>query len=1677
MASVTKRPLEDGGVDADGNAHAAAKVAQQQKPKKARRLRNQSPEQRILAEYRIQIEACARTTDALGALALYKKMKEESVVPSAYIFRVLISICVKAEQSTELMTDIFQVYEDMKADTAFSKGIDETIYSALVKLCSKAGDFERCHALIAELETKSVLPKLRTFAPLLHAYSEAGDLEKCLWTQSKLVEHSVELTEPEYLSLLKVCTTNGDATQFYAILDQYIDTVLQPDRSAWDVLKEWFQSEAAQEEGKKWTCTVGTVDDKGVCSVTGDQLQSIELPPALEAELLEKIESLVTTDEKRTTQWGEFKTWLDEHGPFDVVIDAANVGYFNQNYEGGGFNYKQIETLLTHYEQQQKRVLIVLHKRRTTDEQVPAEHRAMVAQWAERCIMFNCLPGNNDDWYWLYAAVRFGGRTLAVTNDEMRDHHFQMIHDRAFSRWKERHQTHYEVNGSTRWQVKEPTPFSIRPQRIGEKWHFPCTDSSEWLDAANAERGRWSAPEAVESVDLDTLLAAPSPSPQQQRRKKYERTPDAGKDLIRAFAICPNGFLYCVVCRPKSKSEKSRFHWTAGDNQPIDLDAAIEADSGNGYASTSCVLYAYVRLLTELCVHFDNHSSKKTSFRNNNANGRRAVPPPRRNDLRRKSTSNDDMDYHSYDDPGYMAADHNIELMHFDSDCILGSPLNSPSVIHARWGEPVDDPDEESVCTDFRPNPFKLGFCVNCQKQHDVTAGGDVVSEKNYKKIARPVVSKTAANALDNPAALENAPAPKENRESDVDLAALLAQRRDILLKLGKLEQEKAMRATTHIPKSSIKSTIANLRRMPSHGRPTSGPQSLVVNRASSVALGVLSPRLAPSSMYSKSVSVGGYLDDEEPAQNDCHLFMLIMTHLFYANAAEEELLALLKTRGVLSLCDAISREINYVWAVVSGFRTLAAVGHFYFACGSQTFGYNPAYDFFTANGMQLALFTLRKFIHNEHVLVPVLDCVRIYTKLHVDGALEFLAVPDAKEILMKCVCFHDNKHDVISTACQALGSLVLNALDVRLIYAIFNFTGFPRIVEALASHLDTEEIAVEGSQLLAKLAAIREAYVAINHAKVLDLAYVALFAYNGPQHRHTRLEIQKTMYPFQKRTLYDSKELTHREQASRVGLMLYAGFVVCFLLTSALSLYDHSTSDLVVAVKNALVHKPWPSTSAGHSGGPSSSVGRTLHDVHTVQDVWSYLLHPLHDTLFQSQWYNGDRFVADDVDSQLRIVDRANILLGGLQLRVIRVQNATSSSYLLPYPQTVELKSTIDKTPSFIDQWSSSNDDDSDRLFHGRLASYPMMSGYRQFIPRLSNTSVTDSNFCSLYCQLTKLQSGHWLDASVRALFVEFNLYNPVVDVHCTSTILFEFPATGGAALVSTKFTPIHLDLYPGIFVFTSPRFYVEIAVLAGVFWFTAKQIVKILRYRAFYFVVVPHVVDFAIIALWIAVIVSHVQFLVTASSHALRIRVASASASGDTSKLSFVDLNAIADLAQTERVLMAWTALLMGWWLLRFAKCLKPLKPVLVKFERAEKMLQTFLVVLVLGVLGFAHAGMLLFPFSSSSSSSVASGFRDFSVSMYVKQGLKWLLLSLLKRSHHPKGDDLSGNPSILLRVLFQLAMIFVVLNMVVAILRERFDSTCRTKSTDADEDANGENGGDSLHEMQRSSSKPKA
>ncbi|TMW64794.1 hypothetical protein Poli38472_008961 [Pythium oligandrum] len=463
-----------------------AKDQQVVSKKRARRLNQQTPEEKALFEAKKKIEQAARDADAANAVTVYQDLKTQGLAITPYLYRVVLNVCASSADAGAYKDAAFGVFEDYKQHPEAASGknrIDETMYSALIKICAKSKNLDDCRNLLISMEEAKIEPRLRTYSSLLSAYSEEGNLEQALWVHEQLRKHALEPTESEYVALFRACVSTGNADQFYMLLNEYIDAIEQPGAPAWEVFKEWFASDAAKVHGRGWKCSVGSVSDQGISSVNGDQLISLELPEEDASALLAKIESLVRTDEKRIEQWAEFKAWLDEHGPFEILIDAANVGYFAQNYSGGGFSYKQIESMYRHYEAQGKKTLIVLHKRRTYDDQVPTEYRETLKTWLEQNVMYNCRSGNNDDWYWLYAAVKLGGRTLMVTNDEMRDHHFQMIHNRSFTRWKERHQVHYSIHWETQVKVNEPSVYSVRPQRVGDNWHFPSSDpsSSEWL--------------------------------------------------------------------------------------------------------------------------------------------------------------------------------------------------------------------------------------------------------------------------------------------------------------------------------------------------------------------------------------------------------------------------------------------------------------------------------------------------------------------------------------------------------------------------------------------------------------------------------------------------------------------------------------------------------------------------------------------------------------------------------------------------------------------------------------------------------------------------------------------------------------------------------------------------------------------------------------------------------------------------------------------------------------------------------------------------------------------------------------------------------------------------------------------------------------------------------------------
>jgi proteinaceous RNase P len=192
---------------------------------------------------------CAQQNDAKKALEVYAQMKAEGVSVASYVYNMIINLCSKSEDLAAFKTGAYEVYEDMKQASADQDQVKtkktpvvvgEPIYSAMIKLCSKAQDFDACEKLLAELEAKKVMPKLRTFDPLLQAHSDAGNLDKCVWVYEKFVSHELQPTEDDYVALLRVCVKAGHAERFYAFLDQFIDQIWQPSLSTWGVLKEWF---------------------------------------------------------------------------------------------------------------------------------------------------------------------------------------------------------------------------------------------------------------------------------------------------------------------------------------------------------------------------------------------------------------------------------------------------------------------------------------------------------------------------------------------------------------------------------------------------------------------------------------------------------------------------------------------------------------------------------------------------------------------------------------------------------------------------------------------------------------------------------------------------------------------------------------------------------------------------------------------------------------------------------------------------------------------------------------------------------------------------------------------------------------------------------------------------------------------------------------------------------------------------------------------------------------------------------------------------------------------------------------------------------------------------------------------------------------------------------------------
>ncbi|KAJ0488014.1 putative ribonuclease P [Helianthus annuus] len=398
----------------------------------------------------------------------------------------------------------FEIYNEMLSDKV---PMNEAILTSLARMAMSRNDGDMAFELVKQMKDLGINPRLRSYGPALSVFCKTGNLEKAFEIEEHMLAHGVYPEEPELELLLSVSVEANRSDKVYYLLHKLRTSVRKVSPSTASLIEKWFKSRTASRIGKrkwdqevinravenggggwhgqgwlgsgKWTVVRSVVGKDGLCRCCGEKLATIDLDP-IETELFAESVAKIARERERNSSFEKFQKWLDYYGPFEAVVDGANVGLFSQR----RFKPSKVNTIANGIRQMlpsKRWPLVILHNRRITgDKMDEGINKTLVEKWKNADALYATPTGSNDDWYWLYAAIKF--KCLLVTNDEMRDHLFQLLGNDFFPKWKERHQVrfHFSETGPV-YRMPPPCSVVIQESRKGH-WHIPIASEEDSED-------------------------------------------------------------------------------------------------------------------------------------------------------------------------------------------------------------------------------------------------------------------------------------------------------------------------------------------------------------------------------------------------------------------------------------------------------------------------------------------------------------------------------------------------------------------------------------------------------------------------------------------------------------------------------------------------------------------------------------------------------------------------------------------------------------------------------------------------------------------------------------------------------------------------------------------------------------------------------------------------------------------------------------------------------------------------------------------------------------------------------------------------------------------------------------------------------------------------------------------
>ncbi|VFQ63627.1 unnamed protein product [Cuscuta campestris] len=474
---------------------------------------------------RNKLDLCSKHGDLKEALRLYHEAKLNGVSLSVHHYNSLLYLCSAwsckddAESKDLGIQEGFDIYREMD----FKKvAPNEGTFTSAARLAAAKEDPVLAFDLVKQMKNSGIPPKLRSYGPALFGFCKKGMADEAYEVDAHMVESGVIAEEDELSALLRVsCGTQWDE-KVYEMMHRLRASVRQVSEDTAAVVEDWFRSDAAAGVGiekwnvekvkevvlkggggwhgqgwlgkGEWEVVRTEMGETGVCHSCGERLVSIDIDPIETEKFAKSLTELASKREAKNT-FLHFQEWLKRNGPFDAVVDGANVSLLNSQ----EFSFLQLKSVVNELHQiskSKKLPLVILHTSRVTGG--PALHprnKKLLESWRRAGALYATPLGSCDDWYWLYAAV--SSNCLLVTNDEMRDHIFQLLGNGFIPRWKEKHQIRMTASREEGVKLRMPPPYSIVIQESEEgNWHVPTVTGDDletprqWVCARRRRRNQ-----------------------------------------------------------------------------------------------------------------------------------------------------------------------------------------------------------------------------------------------------------------------------------------------------------------------------------------------------------------------------------------------------------------------------------------------------------------------------------------------------------------------------------------------------------------------------------------------------------------------------------------------------------------------------------------------------------------------------------------------------------------------------------------------------------------------------------------------------------------------------------------------------------------------------------------------------------------------------------------------------------------------------------------------------------------------------------------------------------------------------------------------------------------------------------------------------------------------------------